>query len=57
MRTKEIIVRNSEAVQKLAARLITRSVYFSFTPLPDDDYAIEVKIEDVPLVEGELKNL
>ncbi len=45
MRTKKIIIKGSSETIFIVSNLVEKSVYFVCTPLPDDEYELEVKEE------------
>ena len=51
MKTYAVTVNGLEFVQAVIARLAYRSQWFSFEPLPDDDYEVTVKVENKSMID------
>ena len=45
MKAVKIIVTGTENAKKAVTDAVEKSIYFEFTPLPDDTYEIKVKPE------------
>ncbi len=58
MKRKRAVVTGTEIANALAVTLISRSKWFEFTPLPDDEYEFIVKDEPgLPLIHWDFQPL
>ena len=57
MNTESIIISGADTVRRLTAALVEDSMWFSVDPLPDKQYVVMVKDEDLCRVVARLRDL
>jgi hypothetical protein len=57
MKTESIIISGVDTVRRLTATLVEDSMWFSVDPLPDHQYVVMVKDEDLSRVVARLREL